>query len=223
MNHLNMISLLQNRTTRLSVMVKQQLTPDQKRDIIHKVNVNRQKASDVAKEYNRSLATIYNVLSGSTSVHTIPRRPPISDDLRDEILRFVKKNPSILSHEIRPHLSKPVGISTINKIIRESNFICQGRQNPSRVYVPEPNTPENILPDHDDPDDICIKKEPEESVSATHQEEVSFNESLLEDDIKEEDEPQFYPDDESSGEDHVVNSILYMGKIYNPDLTIGKV
>ena len=46
---------------------------------------------------------------------------------------------------------------------------------------------------------------------------------VLDDDIKEEFESQFGPDDPSSGEDHVVNSILYMGKIYNPDLTIGKV
>lgn len=41
--------------------------------------------------------------------------------------------------------------------------------------------------------------------------------------IKEEEEPQFQPDDDSSGEEHVVNDILYMGKIYNPDLTVGKV
>ena len=60
-----------------------------------------------------------------------------------------------------------------------------------------------------------------------HQEEVEMDspnkEILLGDDIKVEDEPQFYTNDESSGDDHVVNSILYMGYIYNPDLTIRKI
>ena len=73
-------------------------------------------------------------------------------------------------------------------------------------------------------DNLCAEKEPEDGV--IHQEEVEMDspnkESSLEDDIEEEKEPQFYPDDESSGDDHVVNSILYMGKIYNPDLAIGK-
>jgi len=41
--------------------------------------------------------------------------------------------------------------------------------------------------------------------------------------IKEEDEPQFQTDTELSGEEHVVNSILYMGRIQNPDLTMCKV
>ena len=70
----------------------------------------------------------------------------------------------------RKYKKKKVANSTINRIIRDSNFKC-----------------------------------------------------MLNDDIKEEDEPQFYPDGESSGEDHVVKSILYMGRIYNPDLAIGKV
>ena len=204
-------------------MVKQQLTPEQKRDILHKVNVKHRKVSEIAKEYNRSLNTIYNIVKGNTSVDTLPRRPPIGDDLTNEILCFVKKNPSIRSHEISPHLSKPVANSTINRIIRESSFVCQGRQNPSRLYVPEPSNPSS---DHDDSEDISIviKKEPEEEVVDQEEEdEVSFDKEMLNDDIKEEDEPQFYPDDESSGEDHVVNSILYMGRIYNPDLAIGKV
>ena len=195
-------------------MVKQ-LTTEEKRDILHKVNVDHKKVSEVAKEYNRSTKTIKHIIGGKTSIEKMPRRPPMSDELKEEILRFAKDNHWVHSHEIRPHLSKPVAISTINRIIREGGFICNGRKKPIRVHT------EIVSPD---PNTICIKKEPEESVSITHhEEEVSFNESLLEDDIKEEDEPQFYPDDSSSGEDHVVNSILYMGKIYNPDLTIGKV
>lgn len=202
-------------------MVKQQLTSEQKRDILHKVNIKHRKVSDIAKEYNRSLNTIYNIVKGDTSVDQLPRRPPIGDDLIDEILRFVKENPSIRSHDIRPHLSKPVANSTINRIIRESRFICQGRQNPSRVYVPDPSNPLGTPTDGDDDDDMCIvKKEPEEEVI---DQEVALSFNKERDDIKEEDEPQFYPDDESSGEDHVVNSILYLGRICNPDLTIRKV
>lgn len=41
--------------------------------------------------------------------------------------------------------------------------------------------------------------------------------------IKEEDVHQFQLDTELSGEEHVVNSILYMGRIQNPDLTMCKV
>lgn len=202
-------------------MVKQ-LTTEQKRDIIHKFNVEHQKAADIAKEYNKNTRSIYRIISGEISTVPSKRRPSIGDELTDEILRFVKENPSIRSHEISPHLSKPVANSTINRIIRESNFNCQGRQNPSRVYIPEPTNPMSTSTDHGDGEDICIvKKELEEEVIDQEEEEISSNEDR--DDIKEEDEPQFYPDDESSGEDHVVNSILYMGKICNPDLTIRKV
>lgn len=113
-------------------MVKQQLTTKEKKKIIKRVNVDGLKVADVAKLYGRTIKTIYNVLNGTTCVAKVQRRPAIDDDICEEIHVMIREDNEILSHQIRARLTRPVGISTINKIIREGPFYCKGRQFPTR-------------------------------------------------------------------------------------------
>lgn len=77
--------------------------------------------------------------------------------------------------------------------------------------------------DEDDGDIIYIKKENIDEYDPIELHEPVQNDMEIEEEVKEEDEPQFDPNEESSGEDHVVNSILFMGRICNPCLTVCKV
>lgn len=116
---------------------RQQLTTKEKEKIIKKVNVKGFKVTDVAKEYGRSLKTIYRVLDGTTSVEKVDRKPAMDDEIRKEILEMVRNDHKIHSYEIRPRLTKPVAISTINRVIRESPFYCKGRKKPFRRPLEE--------------------------------------------------------------------------------------
>lgn len=109
-----------------------QLTPKEKKRIVRKVNVEGHKVADIAKEYGRSLNTIYNIVKGITDVENVQRRPPIDEAVREAILEMTRENNEIRSHEIRARLAKPIADSTINRVIRESPFYCKGRQRPVR-------------------------------------------------------------------------------------------
>lgn len=114
-----------------------QLTTEEKKKIIKKVTVKGLKVADVARRYGRSTKTINKILNGTTSVEKKDRRPPMDEELREEILEMVRNDSKIHSYDIRPALSKPVAISTINRVIRESPFYCRGRKKPSRRPLEE--------------------------------------------------------------------------------------
>jgi len=162
-------------------MVKH-LSEKDKEKILYKVTVRKQSVSSVAKKYDSSAQTIYNIINGRTKAGPNKRQSSISDETKEKIIRLSRENPSASSPKIREMLlPAKVSTSLINKLLAQSGLVCSSRKAPLR------------------------------------------HTKLVE--VKEEEDNGLFGDNTSEDDDtpYSINSVLYMGRICNPQLTIGRI
>lgn len=114
------------------MMSKPRLTKEEKTKIIMRVNVDNVPVTDVAKEFGVSRKSVYMILNGRTRIENASGRPPISEELRAEIVDMVSGAPSYSAASLQLNLTSWVGESTINKILLEEGFICKSGRVPYR-------------------------------------------------------------------------------------------
>lgn len=119
-------------------MVKH-LTEKQKEKIRYKVNVKKCSVSSVAKKYDSSTQTIYNVLNGRTKMGPNRRTSAISDDVKEWLVETSLKNPEYTSKVLQEMISPVCRISTsaINKYLAKSGVVCSCRKAPIRKMIPD--------------------------------------------------------------------------------------
>lgn len=113
--------------------MKQRLTVEEKRDILRKVNVEKKGVSDVAREYDRTIRTIYKIVNGETKQGKNRRQTKANDDTKDRIVRLVMSNKNISMRDIHERLGLHVSYKTINEYLTDEGFCCSGTKKPSRV------------------------------------------------------------------------------------------
>lgn len=117
-------------------MGKQQLTTDQKRDILRRVKKENEKVGDVAKEYNKSVGAIYKIINGKTHVSTNRERSDtvFTEEVRSLIDKMVMADRHVTAERIKANTGIDVALSTIHRYLKRKGYVCMNTKRPLR-YV----------------------------------------------------------------------------------------
>lgn len=117
-------------------MRRPQLTDDEKLEIIKEVRDNNRTIAYVAKEFDRSRKTIYNLVRKHSEGGSTDRVSKLSSKEKIRICGFLTENPSVPISELRDKLGLGVSCSTIQRYIQEQGFVRENsKAHPHRVRV----------------------------------------------------------------------------------------
>lgn len=112
--------------------MKPQLSEDQKKAITKRYE-NREDVASIAKDYGKSVRTIYYVLKRHRLTGGVERISRLDKKTRKRILKMVHKDPLIRTKKIIKRLKVQVSPSTINKFLRENAIVSDCRKQPLRL------------------------------------------------------------------------------------------
>ena len=113
-------------------MVKQQLTSDEKRDIMQRVKQSGESVASVAKYYGRCSAAVYKVLNGTIPVVSTRCGAKLTNKNKRIIDLMVTTDPRTTARYIKERIGKDVALSSIHRYLNKRGFVCHNTKSPRR-------------------------------------------------------------------------------------------